>query len=64
MPLLNSSAIRRVEYDPSSQTLQIWFTSSGQAYSYHGVPEDIYRGLINAGSPGSFYDRYIRDRYR
>ncbi|GJD97893.1 KTSC domain-containing protein [Methylobacterium iners] len=63
MPYLSSSAIRRAEYDPSTRTLQIWFTSGGHPYNYYGVPEEIYRGLITAASAGNYFDRYIKDRY-
>lgn len=64
MPILNSSAIARVEYDPSTQTMQIWFRGGSHAYDFHGVPESVYQGLIQAPSPGTYYDRYIKDRYR
>ncbi|HRI81345.1 MAG TPA: KTSC domain-containing protein [Opitutaceae bacterium] len=60
---MNSSAIADVAYDPSSRTLQITFRSGG-TYTFHGVPADIYRGLITASSPGSFYHNHIRGRFR
>jgi len=28
------------------------------------VPWSIYAGLVNASSPGGFYHRYIKGRYR
>lgn len=64
MPYLNSSAIARVKYDAYSQVLQIWFRGGGHAYSYYGVPDNIYRGLITAPSAGRFYDQNIKDHYR
>jgi len=64
MPYLKSSAISRAEYIKQTATLQIWFVESGGPYDYYGVPESIYLGLISASSPGTYYNDYIRDRYR
>lgn len=63
MPSLNSSAIDSVEYDPESRTLTIVFTSSSRAYTYHGVPEGIYWGLVVSSSPGTYFNDHIRGRY-
>lgn len=63
MPILNSSAISRVEYNEETSTLSIWFVESDGPYDYHGVPKRIYEGLITAASPGTYYNRYIRDQY-
>lgn len=63
MPVqLDSSAISQVEYDSSSRTLRVWFTS-GKVYDYYGVPQDIYEGLISAPSAGKFFNDHIRDQY-
>ncbi len=64
MPYLNSTAIRRVEYDANTQVMQIWFAQGGSAYSFCGVPQHIYDGLVGASSAGTYYDRHIRDRYQ
>ena len=64
MPYLNSSAIARVEYDPVTRKMQIWFRGGTHAYDYFNVPESVYQGLIQASSPGSYYDHCIKDRYR
>jgi KTSC domain len=63
MPLLNSTAIARVEYDESNQHLNIWFHRSGGPYTYFGVPKSIYSGLLSAASAGRYFDFYIRDKY-
>lgn len=60
---LNSSAIRGVDYDEFTGDMTIYFRSSG-GYTFHGVPWDVYSGLINASSPGWYYNFYIRGRYR
>ena len=62
MPYVNSSAIDRVEYDPASRVLSIWFSSS-RRYDYQNVPSGIYHSLIHASSVGTFYHRHVRDRY-
>ena len=64
MPTLSSSAIRSVDYDPESRTLTIVFTSSSTAYTFHGVPERVYMGLVMSSSPGTYYNDHIRGRYR
>ena len=62
MTRLNSSAIAAAGYDPATRILRIRFTS-GYTYTYHNVPERIYLGLINSGSPGSYYNERIRGYY-
>jgi len=63
MPVFNSSAIRRAEYDPSNLVLKIWFVQTGGPYDYYSVPESVYLGLCNASSQGTYFARYIRDQY-
>lgn len=64
MPIMNSTAIRRVEYDPKTSVMQIWFVQGGHSYDFCGVPQSVYDELITASSAGTYYDRYIRDRYQ
>jgi len=59
----NSSAISRGEYDAGSMRMVLWFTQ-GHSYTFCGVPSHIWQGLVNAGSKGSYYNAYIRDRYQ
>jgi hypothetical protein len=60
---VRSSAIAAVGYDPNMRLLRIRFTSGADIYDFCGVPQQVYEGLISAHSMGSYYDRYIRDRY-
>ena len=60
--LVNSSAIRAVGYD--GHTLAVQFTTSDIVYAHHGVPYSVYAGLMQAASKGSFYNHYIRGKYR
>lgn len=62
MTLLNSSAIRAVDYNESTGELIIYFRSSG-GYTFRGVPWEIYSGLVASNSPGTFYHQHIRGRY-
>lgn len=46
----------------SGGTLSIVMT--GSRYNFCGVPYDLFQGLLRASSPGTYYDNYIRGRYR
>ncbi|WP_137392705.1 KTSC domain-containing protein [Agrobacterium larrymoorei] len=43
--------------------MSIWFVDSGGPYFYYRVPEAVYRGILTASSAGSYFSRYIGDRY-
>ena len=62
MPAVESSVIRRVEYDEEEQALLITFTSR-LAYRYEGVPEVEYDALLGAASKGVFFNERVKDRY-
>ena len=57
-----SSVIRAFDYDPAEHKLAVTFTT-GRRYAYRDVPEAIVRGLRNATSKGSFFNRRIRDHF-
>lgn len=61
---VRSSAIAAVGYDASTQRLHIRFTTHSTTYTFCGVPQHVYEGLMNAGSKGVYYDQVIRDRYQ
>jgi hypothetical protein len=54
---INAANIRSVGYDSRNRLLEVEF-SSGSIVQYSGVSEEVYRGLMNAPWPGS----YFRDR--
>jgi len=62
MPYFSSSAIKRAEYDPLAQRLTIWFPE-GHSYDFCGVPQEIWQGLLSAGSKGRYYNDRIAGRY-
>jgi hypothetical protein len=60
MPSFNSSCLAAVEYD--SGTMRLRFRS-GRTYALHGVPERHYYGLLNASSPGWYFNTYLKGRF-
>lgn len=62
MPHVQSEAIEQIEYDAPSRTLFVQFTS-GEWYSYFGVPAAEHQAFEAAESKGRFFQARIRDRY-
>ena len=60
---VTSSNIRSVGYDVVTAILEVEFHGGG-VYQYHGVPESVYLGLMQAASHGSYLHQHIRNRYR
>ncbi len=56
-----SSNLSAVGYEKG--TLYVSFNSGG-LYSYDGVPETVYRGLMTAASHGSYFAAHIKNSYR
>jgi len=63
MPRLDSSAIRRVTYNPNTQKMNVQFVGTGKQYTFVGVPEDVYDDFINSSSAGQFFNDNIKDDY-
>lgn len=63
MPLFNSSAVKRAEYDVASRRLTLWFPE-GKPYDYCGVPQSVWEGLCNAPSKGRYFNTHIDGRYQ
>lgn len=59
---VKSSNLAAVGYDPSTQTLEVEF-SSGKVYSYAGVPADVAAAMTEAESVGSYFAKNIRGQY-
>jgi hypothetical protein len=55
---VSSTNIVSIGYDPSSCTLEIEFQSG--LYQYFSVPGEVFEGLMQAPSKGSFFDQYVR----
>jgi hypothetical protein len=58
-----SSAVRDIDYDPSTETLWVTFVPTAKRYAYRPVPPDVYEDFIHAPSQGLFFNRLIRDQY-
>ena len=58
---VSSSFICAVGYDGSTLYVEM---DTGQTYEHPGVPYSLYLGLMRASSKGSFYNRYIRGKFR
>jgi hypothetical protein len=56
---VTSSNLASVGYDPTNRVLEIEFLS-GSIYQYFNVPENIYSGLMQAGSHGSYFDAFVK----
>lgn len=59
---LNASNIRSAGYDARSRVLEIEF-SNGGINQYTGVSEEIYRRLMSAPSPGSYFRDEIEESF-
>lgn len=60
--LVNSSNIRAVGYEPEIRILEVEFHGGG-LYQYSGVPESVYKGLMQAASKGSYFHHHVKDKY-
>ncbi|WP_287345171.1 KTSC domain-containing protein [Mesorhizobium sp.] len=54
---------RRVNYDPATRTLSVWFVPSGNRYDFNDVPPQTYAAFRKAWLKGRFFNAFIRDRY-
>jgi hypothetical protein len=43
-------------------SMDLWF-QNGRVYTFFNVPRAVYRGLLSASSPGSYYNSNIRGNY-
>jgi len=57
-----ASDILRAGYDKGSRALQIEFRD-GRAHEYHGVPEEVYAGLLDAASRDEYFHMRIHGKY-
>lgn len=59
---LNASNLRAAGYDARNRVLEIEFANGGIS-QYTGVSEEIYRRLMNAPSPGSYFRDEIEESF-
>ena len=59
---VKSTNLLSVGYDAAEMVLEVRFTN-GTEYRYTGVPEQIYRGLLEAPSAGQYHHQMVKDVY-
>lgn len=57
-----SSNIAEIGYSEEDEFLVVEF-KSGDRWGYSGVPYDVFAGLRDAGSVGSFFAREVKGSY-
>jgi hypothetical protein len=60
--LVESQAIRAIDYDRARRRLEVTFVS-GERYAYERVPAELHRAFVEADSKGRFFQVQIRGRY-
>lgn len=60
--VLTSSSIVSVGYDQAAKTLEVEFWQ-GETYMFSGVERQVYDDLVQAASPGDFFNSHVRDSY-
>ena len=56
-----STNLSAMGYDEMTGELQVQFVHGGEIYSYQNVPPEVYFGLLNAPSKGTFFAYNIRN---
>lgn len=59
---VDSSIIYSIGFDREKGVLEVEFVD-GAIYQYTGVPRREYIGLLDSGSRGKYFLRYIKDLY-
>ncbi len=59
VPLRSSKALDSAGYDPASRTLRVRFRHGG-LYDYHGVPPEVYDGLLADAHPWTHWGARIK----
>ena len=57
-----STVIKRFDYRPDSQELEVLFVT-GRRYLYSDVPPEAAEAFRSAFAKGVHFNRHIRDRY-
>lgn len=58
-----SSNLSNMEYDNQKKLLRLSFNAGG-TYEYYSVPQMVVYELQQAESAGSYFHRFIRDKYK
>ena len=63
MPVLESSAIALLSYNPGRRELRVRYRGGGD-YAFLNVPPEEYEALMSAPSKGAYVNDVIKPRYR
>ena len=58
-----ASVIRRLGYDPLTNTMYIDFEGSDVDLPYSGIPEELFRSFVASSSLTTFYNSHIKNNY-
>lgn len=61
-PIADSSMLAAHGHDPETGKLRVQF-KNGATYEYDGIPLEKYAAFTGAASPGSFFNKRIKDAY-
>jgi hypothetical protein len=61
--LFLSSVLHSAAYEQATRVLTLVF-KTGKTYDYAGVPLMVYQALVTAKSPGTYYSRNIKGKYK
>jgi KTSC domain len=56
-----SSHIKATKYDSGQMSIRF---ADGAEYTYENVPRQMHDALISSDSPGSFFHRHIKGKFR
>ena len=59
---LNSNFLKEATYNAGTRMLTVVF-KNGRTYTYQGVEQSTYQGLISADSSSRFFSANIRDKF-
>jgi hypothetical protein len=59
---VRSSVIAAIGYDTETAVLEVEFRS-GDVYRYFAVPPSVHKALLEAESPGAYFNKHISDHY-
>lgn len=59
---LGSTCLSEATYDDTQHEMTLEFARGGR-YKYFDVPESVYRGIVDATSPGRAFQTTVRDNY-
>ena len=58
---VQSSNIEAVDHDGQHLTVQF---KSGATWTYHDVPEPVFRKMLSADSIGGYFAKHVRNGYK